>query len=248
MGHAFIVPGADYRSSNLGTVTPSETLALQGIVITGPSVAYVEQQYNALLVPTFTTQRAVTWSITSGSQYASIDSNGKITVVPNLSSTSITIRCTSNVDSSIYAEKTISVSSTSLEYFDYIVSDGSDFIIMPGIEPQRTGKVVLRTMLTGPNTYTFSCWYASTSTQASMSAYNNSSNLVSARVGAAGYMNFVARDTSIIYRYEWNLGLDSTGSFYLYNDATDTVLGSRTGTNIMMSGVVQIFRHGYCAP
>ena len=169
-------------------------------------------------------------------------------MVPNLSSTSITIRCTSNVDSSIYAEKTISVSSTSLEYFDYIVSDGSDFIIMPGIEPQRTGKVVLRTMLTGPNTYTFSCWYASTSTQASMSAYNNSSNLVSARVGAAGYMNFVARDTSIIYRYEWNLGLDSTGSFYLYNDATDTVLGSRTGTNIMMSGVVQIFRHGYCAP
>jgi hypothetical protein len=59
MGYAFIVPGADYRSNNLGTVTPTETLAIQGILIMGPSVAYVEQQYNALLVPTFTTQRAV---------------------------------------------------------------------------------------------------------------------------------------------------------------------------------------------
>lgn len=244
MGVAIIVPGADFRANNLGQVTPGRTLPLESIAIEGVSSAYITAKYTAVLTPTFTSQRSVSWSIVSGSQYATIDNSGNLAVKPNVSGNSVTIRCTSTQNSSIYAEKTIQVISTSVSYFDWLVSDGTDFVIMPGLAVQRSGKVVVRTKHTGANTYTWMCQYAANSTQARIAAYNNGSNKVSAYVGNAGPKNYTNKDNSILYRYEWNLGVSNNGSFYLYNDATDAELGSQTGANIEMSGLVWIFRYG----
>lgn len=244
MGIAILVPGADFRSNNLGQVTPARSLPLQGITIEGVYTAYISAQYTAILTPTFTSQRNVTWSIVSGSQYATISSSGILAVKPNVSGESVTIRCTSIDNPSIYAEKTIQVISASVSYFDWIVSDGTDFVVMPGLSAQWTGKLVVRTTLTGANTYTFQCWYSAQSTQASLSAYNNSNNLVSARVGNLGYRNYVAKINSVIYRYEWNLGINNDGSFNLYNEDSGSLIGSETGAKIEMSGLVYIFRAG----
>ena len=244
MGIAILVPGADFRSNNLGQVTPARSLPLQGITIEGVSSAYITAQYYAVLNPTFTTQRNVLWSIVSGSQYATITSSGILAVKPNVSGENVTIRCTSIENPNIYAEKVVQVISSGVAYFDWIMSDGTDFVVMPGLAVQRTGKVVVRTKHTGANTYTFMCQYASGSSQARIAAYNNGSNKVSAYVGDAGPKNYTNKDNDIIYRYEWNLGINNDGSFNLYNDATDQVLGTQTGAKIEMSGLVYVFRYG----
>lgn len=244
MGVAIVVPGASFRENNLGQVTPTRTLAITGIAIDGPDSVFVTGRFSARLIPTFTTQRTVTWSIVSGGQYASIDNAGNLSVRPNVSGQSVTIRCVSTINPAAYGEKTVQVVSSSVAYFDWLSTDGTDFVVMPGLAAQRTGKVVLRCKHTGANTYVFQCWYASNSSQARLSAYNNSSNKVSAYVGDAGPKNYTTKDNNIIYRYEWNLGVNNNGSFYLYNDGTSVVLGSQTGAKIEMSGLAWIFRYG----
>lgn len=245
MGVAFIVPNADYRANNLGTVTPTTTVELEGLVVTGPSSVYVSAKFTALFVPTFTTQRNITWSITSGSQWANIDSNGTITGVPDISNKSVTIRCTSTDNPQIYAEKTITMTTETLVYYDYLTGDGTDFVIMPGLANLWNATVIVRLMHGSVNTYCFQCFYASDSTQARLAAYNNASNKVSAYTGTGGAYNIVDK-TNIKYRYVWNLGSsgDSNSSFYLYNDATGAQLGSKDNVRITMSGKVYIFRYG----
>lgn len=244
MGVAIVVPGADFRANNVGSVTPTRTLALEAVAVIGPATAFVSAQYVAAFVPTFTTQRAVVWSISSGAAYATIDNNGLLTVRPGVSGETVTIRCTSAVDANIYAEKSIQVTSVELAYYDWITSDGTDFIVMPGLPGKTSGRVIVRCSHTGANTYVFMCMFSSNSSQASLGAYNNGSNKVSAIVGNAGFVNYVNKVSDVIYRYEWDLGLSSTGAFHLYDDATSQLLGSRASANIEMSGLVYIFRYG----
>lgn len=246
MGRAILVPGADYRSLNLGCVTPSGSNPITSISITGPSSVFVSATFIAKLTPTFTTERGVIWSITSGSQWASIDSNGTLTGVPEISNKSVTIRCTSSSNSAVYAEKTITLTTDALVYYDYITSDGTDFIIMPGLNNIWNATVTARLKHGGANTYMFMCFYASDSTQARLAAYNNASNKVSAYTGTGGTYNVADVNTNVLYRYVWNLGTSGANdsSFYLYNDATDAVIGSKTSVRITMSGLVWIFRYG----
>lgn len=244
MGYAIIVPGADYRRNNLGQVTPSQESPIQALAITGPTSVYVSAQFSAVLIPTFTTQRSVVWSIVSGSEYATISSTGELIGAPEITGQSVTIRCTSAADSSIYAEKTVTVTTVNIVYKDWVTSDGTDFIYNPGLDNIWNAKVTLRCTQTGANTYVICCMYASDSTQARIAAYNNSSNKVSAYVGSGGTNNWVTK-SNIIYRYVWNLGTaggtDSSG--YLYNDATSAQLGSKNGVRVTMSGRLCIFRY-----
>ena len=244
MGVAIVVPGASFRDNNIGQVTPARALVLESLSIDGPSSVYISARFSAIFTPTFTTQRNVLWSIVSGSQYATIDSSGNVSVKPAVSGQSVTIRCASIDNPAITTEKTIQVTSSSVAYFDWVTSDGTDFIVMPGLSAQRTGKVVIRVTHTGANTYVWMCQYASNSSQARIAAYNNSQNKVSAYVGDAGPLNYTNKDNNIVYRYEWNLGINNDGTFNLYNNATDEVLGTRTGAKIEMSGLVYVFRYG----
>ena len=248
MGKAFLVPGADFSSENLGVVTLTETKPLESITIIGPSIVNVTAKFRASLTPVFTTQRAVTWSVVSGSSYAEISQDGTLVGFPGSGQQSITIRCTSNANSSIYADKTIALTVYEVVYKDYITTDGTDFVVMPGLGDIWNATVTVRLTLGGPETYSFQCCYASNSTQAKISSYNNSSNKASAYIGTGGHPNYVTK-TNIIYRYVWNLGTSggTDSSFYLYDDSNNTVLGSNDGIRITMSGLVWIFQWGYGA-
>ena len=91
------------------TIRVSYVNAITGIAISGPSSVSGSGQFTAALTPSDTTQTGVVWSITSGGTYASIDQNGMVTAKSGASNSSVTIKCQSSANSSVYATKTISV-------------------------------------------------------------------------------------------------------------------------------------------
>ena len=244
MGVAIIVPGADYRNLNIGQVTPTNVLPIQGLAIIGESNVFVTAKYTPAFFPTFTTERNVIWSIVNGSEYATISQDGVLIGTPQISGESVTIRCTSADNPTIYAEKTITVTTVQLIFKDWVMSDGTDAIYFPGLNDIWNAKVTLRCTQGGANTYVMCCMYALDSTQARIAAYNNSSNKVSAYAGTGGTNNWVTK-SNIIYRYVWNLGASgaTNSSAYLYNDETGVTLGSKTNVRITMSGRLGLFRY-----
>lgn len=110
MGIAIIAKGADFSDNNIGTVTPFTDVQLSSISIDGPdTVVGTQAVFDIEYSPSNTTHRGVTWSITSGGQYATINSQGKLTVLGGASSASVTIQATSTYNQLITATKTITV-------------------------------------------------------------------------------------------------------------------------------------------
>lgn len=94
------------------TVIDNAEVVLTGISVTGASIVNNESnesQYGVTYSPSNTTQRGVEWSITSGASYASIDQNGKLTVLKGANGNTVKIRATSKFKSSIYGEKSVTV-------------------------------------------------------------------------------------------------------------------------------------------
>lgn len=87
-------------------------VALTSLSITGSSSvsnAKNEAQFGVTYSPSNTTQRGVSWSIVSGSDYAAITQNGLLTVKNGANSDTVKIRATSKVNTSIYADKLVTV-------------------------------------------------------------------------------------------------------------------------------------------
>lgn len=242
MGKAFVVPGADYSQLNLGTVTPSGSVPATSITITGPSIVNSSAKFGAVILPIFTTQRSVVWSITDGGNYATIDQNGRMTVVPGTSSESVTLKCQSSDNSELYATKTVTVSAAEIVYKDFVQTDGTDFILMPGLSAQQNVTLTVRVTLAGTNTYSFMC---KNGTLPNISCYADNSNLVAAGVGSTS-QKFGQRQTNIVYRFVFNCGTSNANdaSLYIYNDKTSASIGSKTGLRFYMSGLVYVFRWG----
>lgn len=100
-----------YANPN-NTVISNADVALTSLSITGSSSvsnASNEAQFGVTYSPSNTTQRGVSWSIVSGSDYASIDQNGLLTVKNGASSNTVKIRATSKVNTSIFADKSVTV-------------------------------------------------------------------------------------------------------------------------------------------
>lgn len=132
MGIAVVIPTISFSNNNLGKVVaaggPLESLAIGGPDnINSPSNS---AKFFAIYTPYDTNERDVTWSIQSGDSYASIDSNtGEVSVLPVASNSEVTIKVTSNIDSSITATKTIYVSySYVLEYVASKAGEGIPYI------------------------------------------------------------------------------------------------------------------------
>lgn len=111
MGLAVIVPDISFAGANIGQVTPVSPTPtpLVSLAVTGPDsivTPTLAGQYSVAYTPANTTERGVTWSLTSGGTLASIDSNGYLTITGN---GSVTIRATSAIDQTIYAEKVVAV-------------------------------------------------------------------------------------------------------------------------------------------
>ena len=110
-GIAIIVPGADYSHEGLGRVTLLEDTVLESLSITGVSeITGRVVQMVVAYVPALTSDRDVVWSITSGGQYASINSStGELTILSGANSSAVTVHVESTNDSSIYAEKQLTL-------------------------------------------------------------------------------------------------------------------------------------------
>lgn len=94
------------------TVISNADVALTSLSITGSSSvsnASNEAQFGVTYSPSNTTQRGVSWSIVSGSDYAAITQNGLLTVKNGANSDTVKIRATSKVNTSIYADKSVTV-------------------------------------------------------------------------------------------------------------------------------------------
>lgn len=107
-----IVDAWDAVAAGVTVNTAGDAVALTGLSVSGDSTVGNmgnKAQYSVEYSPSDTTQRGVIWSVTSGSAYASIDESGLLTVKSGANGNAVTIRATSKENTSIYAEKTISV-------------------------------------------------------------------------------------------------------------------------------------------
>ena len=248
MGIAILVPGADYSERNLGQVTINGTIPVTGISIIGPDEIATSGQYRASFAPPFTTQRGVTWSITSGSQYASILPSGVLVAAEGASSSPVTIRCTSIADNTIYAEKTVSVTAGDLIIKNYIQGDGVGFFVLPG-GFLLGGKITYRgTYASGNNTYNLCSMYSSGTGTGSKSSriamYTNSNGKVTGMSGMGGFGTL--SKSNIIYRYIWQLSStteSSDGIGYIYNDETGALLNTGGSGAAFLNGIIGIFTY-----
>lgn len=106
-----------YANPN-NTVIDKVDIDITGLGILGPSTVNDVSntaQFQVTYSPSNTTQRSITWSVVSGSDYASIDGNGKLTVKSNAKGNVVKIRATSTDKPNIYAEKSVNVTYFSAE-------------------------------------------------------------------------------------------------------------------------------------
>mgnify|MGYP002769155075 CR=1 FL=1 len=100
------------------TVIDKVDIDITGLGILGPSTVNDVSntaQFQVTYSPSNTTQRSITWSVVSGSDYASIDGNGKLTVKSNAKGNVVKVRATSTDKPSVYAEKSVNVTYFSAE-------------------------------------------------------------------------------------------------------------------------------------
>ena len=117
-GIALIISGADFSANNIGQVTFQQNVAIQGMTMNINST-YSGQSFTPTITytPLTTNQKGVTWSITSGTSFATINSTtGLVTILSGASSSSITIQAVSIYDSSIIATGT-----TSITYIEQVI-------------------------------------------------------------------------------------------------------------------------------
>ena len=100
-----------YANPN-NTVIDKVDIDITGLGILGPSTVNDVSntaQFQVTYSPSNTTQRSIAWSVVSGSDYASIDEKGLLTVKGGANGSTVKIRATSKDNSSVYAEKSVTV-------------------------------------------------------------------------------------------------------------------------------------------
>ena len=130
MGLAIIIPGVSYADANLGKVTITGDRPIEAITIIGEDSIIGTAQYNVRMYPYNTTDRGIIWSIDSGGNYATINSEGVLSALEGADENEVVIRATSSADATITATKTISVSFTGhvVIPLSYIAADGGKYI------------------------------------------------------------------------------------------------------------------------
>lgn len=100
-----------YANPN-NTVIDKVDIDITGLGILGPSTVNDVSntaQFQVTYSPSNTSQRSITWSVVSGPDYASIDEKGLLTVKGGANGSTVKIRATSKDNSSVYAEKSVTV-------------------------------------------------------------------------------------------------------------------------------------------
>lgn len=131
-----------YANPN-NTVIDKVDIDITGLGILGPSTVNDvsnSAQFHVTYSPSNTTQRSITWSVVSGSDYASIDGNGKLTVKSNAKGNEVKVRATSTDKPNIYAEKSVNVT--------YFSADVSISFQKDSIEVEAKAGTVTNTFTT----------------------------------------------------------------------------------------------------
>ena len=131
-----------YANPN-NTVIDKVDIDITGLGILGPSTVNDVSntaQFQVTYSPSNTTQRSITWSVVSGSDYASIDGNGKLTVKSNAKGNDVKVRATSTDKPNIYAEKSVNVT--------YFSADVSISFQKDSIEVEAKAGTVTNTFTT----------------------------------------------------------------------------------------------------
>ena len=126
-GFAIVLPSPiDFSDSNIGQVTIQEDVDVTAISLNcenSYSGNEVDLSETVGYTPSNTSKKGVTFSIESGSEYASITSAGVLTIKSGASANNVTVKITSNYDSSITATKTIAVTYVMSFPFDLTLSN-----------------------------------------------------------------------------------------------------------------------------
>lgn len=137
-----------YANPN-NTVIDKVDIDITGLGILGPSTVNDVSntaQFQVTYSPSNTTQRSITWSVVSGSDYASIDEKGLLTVKGGANGSTVKIRATSKDNSSVYAEKSVtvtykiasvSVTGVSLNKSVLSLAVGESETLVATVEPER---------------------------------------------------------------------------------------------------------------
>ncbi|OQX28801.1 MAG: hypothetical protein B0D92_07055, partial [Spirochaeta sp. LUC14_002_19_P3] len=91
------------------SATPVPAGTVTGVSITGAdTVIYGDtSQFTATVTPTDAFNKDITWSVTGGTGTATIDQTGELTATK---AGTVTVKATSDADSTIFAEKTVTIS------------------------------------------------------------------------------------------------------------------------------------------
>ena len=127
MGKVVVINDLLFSASNIGQITLSQDVAVTNLTVTAGYPSGNKIKLSVAYTPANTSEIGVTWSITSGSSYATIDQSGVLSVLDNASSSSVTVRATSIYRPAIYAELTLSVTYTYPSPMDDINQQGLVF-------------------------------------------------------------------------------------------------------------------------
>lgn len=109
-GIAIIIPGADFSNRNLGKVTVLQDIPITGISINSQaSYTGLSVQLSVAITPSNSNQTQCRWVIESGSEYASIDNSGKLTILEGANNTQVTVRAISIYNQDISSTATFTV-------------------------------------------------------------------------------------------------------------------------------------------
>lgn len=253
MGRAFLVPGADFSSNNLGTVTPKSAIAVNGIAIIGPAIVSAEsEQYSASFTPEWATQRGVTWSIVSGGEYATITSGGLLVVTEGTLSQDVVIRCTSSANNAVYAEKTVNVTYTEAPFVqtDYLQNTGASYLFLNDFTASETygATIESRGVITNGNGYLLAYRQNSTNENTRFAHYRRNDGKMGFLIGSSGFTASSITADDSIYRYVFTLSSSSTSktaNVKIYEGSSSTASYSSNTYICYMSGSLSVFGLGY---
>lgn len=212
---------------------PKKYVPLVGITISVPSLIQGRGKATASFDPSDATDKEIIWSIESGSSYAEIDQNGEIRVNEDVVSQPITIRATSSLHSSIYAEANTVVESSSVIMHDYIeCTTKGAWIAVDGFE-QYGGKVTLIcTRPANPNTYSFSALNSDTPNNMRFACYLRN-GYYGFNFGSVGFGNMSKSwptGSKAKYVYELSSDASTDGTLSVFDGTNlDTLVGTKTG-------------------
>ena len=111
-GIVLMIPEVDYSQANIGQISILQDIPVQSISIDGVSIVEdATAQYSIVYTPSNTAQVGVDWSIESGSEYVSINSNGLLSLTAPISeAVNVTIKAMSIFNPSVYTTKTVRLS------------------------------------------------------------------------------------------------------------------------------------------